>query len=108
MAVIDLHNHFIAPEIVDFLAREGAHYATRIVERDGRRFFLIQEAALRPIDGPISTPSARLADMELPGERLEDRTWGGSKTNLKHSLSGASAVQDNGPGGNKSPYIPNH
>ncbi len=48
------------------------------------------------------------SDMELPGERLEDRTWGGSKTNLKHSLSGASAVQDNGPGGNKSPYIPNH
>jgi len=54
MDVIDLHNHMIAPEVVAFLAREGAHYATRIVERDGRRFFLIQESALRPIDGPMS------------------------------------------------------
>jgi len=48
------------------------------------------------------------SDMELPGERLEEQTWGGSKTNVKHSLSGATAVMDNGPGGNKSPYIPNH
>ena len=48
------------------------------------------------------------SDMELKGERLEEQTWGGSKTNVKHSLSGASAVMDNGPGGNKSPYIPNH
>jgi hypothetical protein len=39
MTVIDLHNHFIAPEVIDFLAREGRHYETRIIERDGRRFF---------------------------------------------------------------------
>ena len=64
MDVIDMHNHFIAPEIIDFLAREGKHFATRIVERDGRRFFLIQEKAMRPIDGPISNAQARLADME--------------------------------------------
>src|SRR6202040_4167388 len=65
MDVIDMHNHFIAPEIIDFLTREGKHFATRIVERDGRRFFLIQEKAMRPIDGPISNAQARLADMEL-------------------------------------------
>src|ERR1700720_2946030 len=65
MDVIDMHNHFIAPEIIDFLTREGRHFATRIVERDGRRFFLIQEKAMRPIDGPISNAQARLADMEL-------------------------------------------
>src|SRR5260370_36293180 len=59
-----MHNHFIAPEIIDFLTREGKHFATRIVERDGRRFFLIQEKAMRPIDGPISNAQARLADME--------------------------------------------
>ncbi len=45
MHAIDMHNHFIAPEVIDFLAREGKHFATRIVERDGRRFFLIQESA---------------------------------------------------------------
>jgi hypothetical protein len=59
MNAIDMHNHFIAPEVIDFLAREGEHYATRIVERDGRRFFLIQENALRPLDGPISDAAAR-------------------------------------------------
>ena len=67
MDVIDMHNHFIAPEVIDYLAREGSHYATRIVERDGRRFFLIREKAMRPIDGPISNASARLADMDREG-----------------------------------------
>jgi aminocarboxymuconate-semialdehyde decarboxylase len=67
MDVIDMHNHFIAPEIIEFLAREGKHFATRIVERDGRRFLLIQEKAMRPIDGPISDAHARIADMEREG-----------------------------------------
>ena len=67
MDVIDMHNHFIAPEIIDFLAREGKHFATRIVERDGRRFFMIQEKAMRPIDGPISDAQARIADMDREG-----------------------------------------
>ena len=67
MDVVDMHNHFIAPEIIEFLAREGKHFATKIVERDGRRFFLIQEKAMRPIDGPISDAHARIADMEREG-----------------------------------------
>jgi len=67
MHVIDMHNHFIAPEVIAFLAREGEHFATRIVERDGRRFFLIQESAMRPIDGPISNAAARIADMDREG-----------------------------------------
>jgi aminocarboxymuconate-semialdehyde decarboxylase len=67
MHVIDLHNHFIAPEVIAFLAREGEHFATRIVERDGRRFFLIKESAMRPIEGPISDASARIADMDREG-----------------------------------------
>jgi aminocarboxymuconate-semialdehyde decarboxylase len=67
MDVIDMHNHFIAPEIIDFLAREGKHFATRIVERDGRRFFMIQEKAMRPIDGPISDAQLRIADMDREG-----------------------------------------
>jgi aminocarboxymuconate-semialdehyde decarboxylase len=67
MHAIDMHNHFIAPEVIALLAREGAHFATRIIERDGRRFFLIQESATRPIDGPISDAAARLADMDREG-----------------------------------------
>ena len=73
MDVIDMHNHFIAPEVIDFLAREGNHFATKIVERDGRRFFLIREKAMRPIDGPISNAQARIADMD----REERRGAGG-------------------------------
>ena len=71
MNVIDMHNHLVAPEVIDFLAREGKHYATRIVERDGRRFFLIQEKAMRPMDGPISIAAARIADMEREGIALQ-------------------------------------
>jgi aminocarboxymuconate-semialdehyde decarboxylase len=71
MNAIDMHNHLVAPEVIDFLAREGNHYATRIVERDGRRFFLIQEKAMRPMDGPISDAAARVADMEREGIALQ-------------------------------------
>jgi aminocarboxymuconate-semialdehyde decarboxylase len=71
MNAIDMHNHLVAPEVIDFLAREGKHYATRIVERDGRRFFLIQEKAMRPMDGPISNAAARIADMEREGIALQ-------------------------------------
>jgi len=71
MTVIDMHNHFTAPAVIDFLAREGRHYATRIVERDGRRFFLIQEKALRPIDGPMSDAAARIKDMDREGITLQ-------------------------------------
>src|ERR1700723_967063 len=67
MDVIDMHNPFTAPEIIDFLAREGKHSATKMVERDGRRFLLIQEKAMRPIDGPISNAQARIADMDREG-----------------------------------------
>jgi aminocarboxymuconate-semialdehyde decarboxylase len=71
MNAIDMHNHLVAPEVLDFLAREGKRYATRIVERDGRRFFLIQEKAMRPVDGPISDAAARIADMEREGIALQ-------------------------------------
>jgi len=66
-----MHNHLIAPEVIDFLAREGKHYATRIIEREGRRFFLIQETAIRPIDGPISNAAARVADMDREGIAMQ-------------------------------------
>jgi aminocarboxymuconate-semialdehyde decarboxylase len=71
MNAIDMHNHLVAPEVIAFLAREGKHYATRIVERDGRRFFLIQEKAMRPMEGPISVAAARVADMEREGIALQ-------------------------------------
>jgi hypothetical protein len=64
MHAIDMHNHLIAPEVADFLKREGEHYATRFVEQDDQRFFVIQGSARRPYNDKISRPEARLVDMD--------------------------------------------
>ena len=71
MRVIDMHNHIVAPEVLAFLEREGERYDTRIIEREGKRFFLIQESALRPIHDRITQPEARLADMATAGVDLQ-------------------------------------
>jgi aminocarboxymuconate-semialdehyde decarboxylase len=65
--VIDMHNHLVAPDVVAFLEREGARYNTRITERDGQRFFVIQETARRPLHARISQVEARLSDMDAEG-----------------------------------------
>jgi aminocarboxymuconate-semialdehyde decarboxylase len=69
--VIDMHNHLVAPEVVSFLEREGARFNTRIVERDGQRFFVIQESARRPLHARISQVEARLSDMDTEGVDLQ-------------------------------------
>jgi aminocarboxymuconate-semialdehyde decarboxylase len=69
--VIDMHNHLVAPEVVTFLEREGALFNTRIVERDGQRFFVIQETARRPLHARISQVEARLSDMDAEGVDLQ-------------------------------------
>lgn len=67
MQAIDMHNHLIAPEVADFLAREGEKYATRFVEQDGQRFFVIQGSARRPYHDKISRPESRIPDMDAEG-----------------------------------------
>jgi aminocarboxymuconate-semialdehyde decarboxylase len=69
--VIDMHNHLVAPEVVTFLEREGARFNTRIVERDGQRFFVIQETARRPLHARISQVEARLSDMDAEGVDIQ-------------------------------------
>lgn len=71
MHVIDMHNHIVAPEVVAFLEREGPHYDTRIIEREGKRFFLIQETALRPLHDKITKAEARLSDMSAEGVDIQ-------------------------------------
>jgi hypothetical protein len=76
------------------------HESSGIVDVPGYRTQTIKRAY------PLDT-----SDMELPNE-TGMAGFGGSETNLKHSLTGPSAVQDNrgdgGGDGNASPYIPNH
>ena len=69
--VIDMHNHLVAPEVVTFLEREGARFNTRIVERNGQRFFVIQETARRPLHARISQVEARLSDMDAEGVDIQ-------------------------------------
>lgn len=68
---IDMHNHLIAPEVADFLAREGEQYATRLVEQNGQRFFVIHDSARRPYNDKIARPEARLADMDAEGVGIQ-------------------------------------
>jgi aminocarboxymuconate-semialdehyde decarboxylase len=67
MRVVDLHNHFVAPAVAAFLEREGARYATRLEERDGKRFFVIRDSAVRPFHERISQAAPRVHDMEAEG-----------------------------------------
>lgn len=67
LSPIDMHNHMIAPEVADFLAREGERYETRIVEQNGQKFFVIQGSARRPYHDKMSCPEARLVDMDAGG-----------------------------------------
>ncbi|MBM4258586.1 MAG: hypothetical protein FJ147_22140 [Deltaproteobacteria bacterium] len=71
MRVIDMHNHIVAPEVLAFLEREGERYATRIVKREGKRFFHIYKSAFCPISDKFIHPEARLADMADEGVDLQ-------------------------------------
>jgi hypothetical protein len=53
----------IAPEVVSFLER-GARFETRIIERDGGRFFLVGTATRHQHD---DAPETRIADMDAEG-----------------------------------------
>ena len=71
---IDMHAHMVPPEVVAFLERDGSQFDTRIVERDGKRFFLIAETAMRPINDEIlgtNAGAARLAVMDAEEVYLE-------------------------------------
>lgn len=74
LGAIDLHSHIVTPDVLALLQRDGEHYATRIVERDGVRQFLIGETATRPINAKIlglERGAARLADMDDEGVECE-------------------------------------
>jgi aminocarboxymuconate-semialdehyde decarboxylase len=67
---IDLHSHIVTAEVLALLERDGAHFDTRIVERDGQRFFLIAETTTRPINARViglDDAAARLTDMDSEG-----------------------------------------
>ena len=64
---VDLHNHMVTEEVVAFLAREGAHLATSIVETREGRFARIGDAAVRPLHARMCDPAARIPDMDRLG-----------------------------------------
>ena len=80
LPVTDMHSHIVMPEVLALLERDGAAYDTRIVERNGRRVFVIEETAARPINAQVlglDDGAARLADMHAEGiEREAGRAQG--------------------------------
>ena len=68
---IDLHSHIVTADVLSLLEREGADFFdTRIIDRDGQRFFLIAETATRPINPKViglNDGAARRADMDAEG-----------------------------------------
>src|ERR687886_1038819 len=67
---IDLHSHIVTADVLALLEHEGHNFDTRIIERDGQRFFLIAETATRPINAKVlglDDGAARLADMDAEG-----------------------------------------
>jgi aminocarboxymuconate-semialdehyde decarboxylase len=65
--VVDLHNHAVTEDVVAFLASEGEHLATRIVDGPGGRVARIGESSVRPLHARMCDPDARLADMDRLG-----------------------------------------
>ena len=71
MSAIDLHTHFVAPDLLDFLRREGASYDTRVVEDErGEPWFVIKESARRPAGPRVTAPARRLRDMDRQGVQV--------------------------------------
>ena len=71
---VDLHCHMVTPDVLALLERDGQHYATRIIERDGQRLFLIGETATRPINERVlglEDGAARIRDMDAEGVAYE-------------------------------------
>ena len=71
---IDMHTHIVTPEVLAVIKRDGHHYDTRIVERDGQQQFLIGETATRPINARVlgsDAGAARLQDMDAEGIACE-------------------------------------
>ncbi len=71
MCVVDLHNHIVTEEVVDFLASEGARLETRIEGEGEERLARIGRSALRPLHARMCDASARIADMDRLGIRIQ-------------------------------------
>src|SRR5262245_37871149 len=57
----------VTEEVVSFLAAEGHHLSTRVVERPGGRVAEIGEGSIRPLNARMCDPASRIADMDRLG-----------------------------------------
>ena len=68
---IDFHTHFVAPELVDFLAREGDRYATEVISSGDERWFVMKGTTRRPITPRLCDPETRVRAMDGQGVRIQ-------------------------------------
>lgn len=67
MCVIDVHNHTVTPAVIELLEKDGAHFDTELVERNGARFAVIRDSAIRPLHDRMTQAEPRVEDMDRLG-----------------------------------------
>ncbi len=62
MPVIDIHAHYVSPELIDEAARNGAHYGVKLQDdaQGKQRLVIADMAPLRPLFAELSDLSLRL------------------------------------------------
>lgn len=70
MPVIDIHAHYVSPNLMDEAARNGAQYGVRRLEDDAageQRLVIANTSPLRPVFAELSDLRVRLPMMEAHG-----------------------------------------
>jgi aminocarboxymuconate-semialdehyde decarboxylase len=79
MPVIDIHAHYVSPNLMDEAARNGAQYGVRRLEDDAageQRLVIANTSPLRPVFAELSDLRVRLPMMEAQGiDRQVISTW---------------------------------
>jgi hypothetical protein len=78
MPVIDIHAHYVSPELIGEAARNGAHYGVKLQDdAEGKQRLVIADTApLRPVFAELSDLSLRLPMLKAQGvDRQVISTW---------------------------------
>lgn len=78
MPVIDIHAHYVSPELIGEAARNGAHYGVKLQDdAEGKQRLVIADTApLRPVFAELSDLSLRLPMLQAQGiDRQVISTW---------------------------------
>lgn len=64
MKTVDMHAHYVAPELLEAVQREGARHSVTAAEQDGRTYFTIAGVQSPPLPGNINDLQHRFDEMQ--------------------------------------------